>query len=97
MDQWSYGGGGNHGYEYSPRKNSILNYNSDGLISYTTYMQITDQHTLEVSTQIKTYYFDDANGREISAEEAASFAIGDYIYISPALDLADLHTQLKAN
>ncbi len=119
MDQWSYGGGGNHGYEYSPRKNSILNYNSDGLISYTTYMQITDQHTLEVSTQIKTYYFDDANGngtldeselasaekycasyangREISAEEAASFAMGDYIYISPALDLADLHTQLKAN
>ena len=121
MDQWSYGAGGNHGYEYSPRKNSILNHNSDfaGAILYTTYMQITDRHTLEVSAQIKTYNFDDANGngtldesefdsaeryspsylngREISAEEAASFELGDYIYIDPALDLANLHTQLKTN
>lgn len=121
MDQWSYGAGGNHGYEYSPRKNSILNHNSDfaGAILYTTYMQITDRHTLEVSAQIKTYNFDDANGndtldesefdsaerysvsylngREISAEEAASFEMGDYIYIDPALDLANLYTQLKTN
>lgn len=82
-------------------------------------IKITDRHTLEVSAQIKTYNFDDANGngtldesefdsaerysvsylngREISAEEAASFEMGDYIYIDPALDLANLYTQLKTN
>lgn len=29
MDRWGYGAGGNPGYEYLPKKNTLLNYNSD--------------------------------------------------------------------
>ena len=43
MDHWGYGAMGNAGYEYSPRRNSMRNYNSDyaGAIMHTTYLTIS--------------------------------------------------------
>ncbi len=40
MDRWAYGAMGNAGYEFSSRKNSLRNYNTDyaGAILYTTYI-----------------------------------------------------------
>lgn len=74
MDQWSYGAMGNAGYEYSPRKNSIRNNNADyaGAILYTTYMTVTDDHSLSTTAEIAFYNFDDANGNGMPDEEEMS-------------------------
>lgn len=64
MDSWGYGAMGNAGYEYSPGKNSLRNYNADfaGLIMYTTYMRINAQyHLFETVVQIETMNWDDVN------------------------------------
>lgn len=71
MDEWPYGAMGNAGYEYSPRKNSIRNDNADyaGAILYTTYMTVTDRHTLDTVAQITFYNFDDSNGNGMPDED----------------------------
>lgn len=71
MDTWGYGAMGNAGYEYSPGKNSLRNYNADyaGLINYLTYMEIGQQHSLEKVVQIVIYNFDDVNGNGMPDEE----------------------------
>lgn len=71
MDHWAYGAMGNVGYEYIPRGNRLRNYNNDyaGLICYTTYMEISNQYSLEMVMEIKTYNFDDANGNGMPDEE----------------------------
>lgn len=63
MDRWSYGAMGNAGYEYSPGKNSLRNYNNDyaGAIMYTTYMTMSDRYSMDTVVQIVTYNFDDVN------------------------------------
>lgn len=63
MDDWGYGAMGNAGYEYIPECNRLRNYNTDfaGAILYTTYMTIGRQKSIEVSVEIETYNFDDAN------------------------------------
>lgn len=63
MDRWAYGAMGNMGYEYCPGKNSLRNFNTDfaGLILYTTYMSIGPEMTMDMTAQIETYNFDDAN------------------------------------
>lgn len=76
IDGWGYGAGGNHGYEYSPGKNSLRNYNTDyaGLILFTTYMTIGKQYTMDLVVSIQTNNFDDANGNGIPDEsEEGSF------------------------
>lgn len=114
MDNWGYGAMGNAGYAYSPRKNSVINDNNDyaGAILYTTYMSISDHHTLDVTTCIETFNFDDANkngypdeeemdsmgmygvsyidGVEISAQEAASYSVGDYEFMEGRMTLEEL-------
>lgn len=85
MNRWSYGAGGNTGYEYSPRKNSMRNYNSDyaGAILYTTYMSVSEHHTMDTVTKIKTYNFDDVNGNRIPDEnEKASIGYYGISYIN---------------
>ena len=79
MDQWGFGAMGNAGYEYSPKKNSLRNYNNDfaGLLLYTTYMGISEQHTLDTIATIETYNFDDANGNGMPDEEEED-SIGEY-------------------
>lgn len=71
MDDWGYGAMGNAGYEYSPKKNSLRNYNADyaGALMYTTYMAIGSQHSLEITASIETFNFDDVNGNGIPDEE----------------------------
>ncbi len=71
MNDWAYGAGGNAGYEYAPKKNSLRNYNADfaGLIMYTTYMSVNEQLKLEMVAQIETFNFDDSNGNGMPDEE----------------------------
>lgn len=63
MDRWPYGAMGNAGYEYSPRKNSLRNYNNDyaGAIMYTTYMTMGAGYSIDTVAQIVSYNFDDVN------------------------------------
>ncbi len=85
MDSWAYGAMGNAGYEYSPKKNSLRNYNSDyaGAIMYTTYMAIDDSCSLETTAEIKTLNFDDVNGNGVPDEnELASAGAYGVSYIN---------------
>ncbi|MCI8743487.1 MAG: hypothetical protein HFG63_12845 [Lachnospiraceae bacterium] len=79
MDQWSYGAMGNTGYEYSPGKNSLRNYNTDfaGAILYTTYMKAGQGHSLEPVARITFINFDDANGNGILDPDEED-SIGSY-------------------
>ena len=88
MDHWPYGAMGNAGYEYSPRKNSLRNYNSDyaGAILYTTYMTINELHMMENVVQIETYNFDDVNQNGIPDEdEMDSFGKYGVSYINGSI------------
>ena len=71
MDQWGYGAFGNAGYEYSPKKNSLRNYNNDyaGAIVYTAYMAMNAQHAMEQVVQIVSYNFDDVNQNGMPDED----------------------------
>lgn len=76
MDKWGYGVMGNVGYKYSPKKNSIRNYNTDfaGLIHNTYYMEIQEQNYIDVVADIEIYEFDDANNNGMPDEgEAYTF------------------------
>lgn len=79
MNHWGYGAGGNTGYEYSPGRNSLRNYNTDfaGAILYTTYMTVGSQHKIDIIAQIVSYNFDDANGNGILDEEEEE-SLGKY-------------------
>lgn len=79
MDHWGYGAGGNAGYEYSPGRNSLRNYNTDfaGAVLYTTYMTVGSQHKIDIVAQIVSYNFDDANGNGILDEEEEE-SLGKY-------------------
>lgn len=84
MDSWPYGAMGNLGYEYSPRKNSLRNYNNDyaGAVTYTTYMTVGPQYSMDTVVQIETYNFDDANGNGIPDEnEQDSMGVYNTSYI----------------
>lgn len=87
MDGWPYGAMGNAGYEYSPGKNSLRNYNSDqaGAVLYTTYMAVGKNHVLDRIVEIETYNFDDSNGNGIlDEEESGSFGMYGVSYINGA-------------
>lgn len=79
MDRWAYGAGGNTGYYYVPKKNSLRNWDQDGAgaILYTTYMTISKQHTMDVVVTIVLYNFDDANGNgSMDKDEEDSLGYG---------------------
>ena len=79
MDHWAYGAMGNAGYEYSPKKNSLRNYNTDfaGALLYTTYMSVNEQMNLETVVGIETFNFDDVNGNGMPDEEEEN-SVGNY-------------------
>ena len=66
VDDWAYGAGGNHGYEYIPGQHIIKNYNTDyaGIIMYETYWDITlkGEEVEEDSFYLMQTFFDDVNG-----------------------------------
>ena len=68
--EWPYGAGGNAGYEYSPGRNSLRNYNTDfaGAILYTTYMRLGESHSIDTVGTITSYQFDDVNQNGILDE-----------------------------
>ena len=84
MDRWGYGAGGNHGYDYCPRKSSVRNYDADyaGLILHTTYWTLGDGYKLDRVVSIEFLNFIDANenGRPDGDEEETA-GYGDKIYI----------------
>ncbi len=64
LDDWGYGVGGNAGYEYIPRGNTLRNYDSDyaGMIRYTYFARIGSSHELEEIGTIEEDYYIDLNG-----------------------------------
>ena len=69
IDDWGYGAGGNHGYEYIAGKGVISNYNTDyaGVILYETYTWIKLEGEKVVTEQrfLKQEYFDDVNNNGV--------------------------------
>jgi len=65
MDEWGYGAMGNHGYDYIPKGNVICNYNADlaGLIVYTFYGRINENHEIEsyYGERLSQWAFKDLN------------------------------------
>lgn len=85
MDRWPYGAMGNAGYEYSPRKNSLRNYNNDyaGAIMYTTYMTMGAGYSIDTVAQIVSYNFDDVNQNgQPDEDEMDSMGIYGVSYIN---------------
>lgn len=87
MDEWGYGAGGNAGYDYAPRKNSLRNLDADhaGAIMNTTYMTINKNDSIELVVSIKSCHFNDIDGDGYpSAEELEAgepYEVTDYIYV----------------
>ena len=87
IDDWTYGVGGNHGYEYISGKGVISNYNTDyaGLIMYETYIWVKLEGEEVVTEQrfLKQTYFDDVNNNgvpddgEDEGEDFVRFYIGE--------------------
>lgn len=61
MDQWPYGAGGNHGYEYIPHENVIRNYNTDyaGLVLYESYYMMDENYELNDGFWLMQSYEDE--------------------------------------
>ena len=62
---WAYGAGGNHGYEFIPRGNTLGNYNADfaGLMLYTAFYKLDEAHNLvnKFDGVLCECHFDDKN------------------------------------
>ncbi len=85
MDEWCYGAGGNHGYEYAPKKNSLRNYDTDyaGAILYTTYATVNEEFSMETIAEFKLVNFDDANGNGmLDANEEDSVGLYSVQYLN---------------
>ena len=69
IDDWGYGAGGNHGYDFIPGKKLIRNYNTDyaGIIMYETYISVELNGEKVVNNQkvLKQTFFDDVNNNGV--------------------------------
>ena len=69
IDDWGYGAGGNHGYDFIQGKKIIRNYNTDyaGLIMYETYIEVELNGEKVVNNQksLKQTFFDDVNNNGV--------------------------------
>lgn len=81
MNHWAYGAMGNSGYEYSPGKNSMRNYNADqaGLIMNTYYMKINERNEIETPMWIESINYIDSNGNGVFDEDEEYGAGPEYI------------------
>lgn len=81
MNHWAYGAMGNTGYEYSPGKNSMRNYNADqaGLIMNTYYMKINERNAIETPVWIESINYIDSNGNGVFDEDEEYGAGPEYI------------------
>lgn len=82
IDDWGYGAGGNHGYEYLPKASTIRNYNTDyaGLIVYETYSEIIldGETVVKTDTYLKQTFFDDVNSNGTPEDDEP--AGGEYVH-----------------
>lgn len=66
FEEWTYGAGGNAGYEYAEKENLIRNYTSDfaGLIQYVNYYTVDENFEITpyYDKELKIYMFNDING-----------------------------------
>ena len=71
MHNWPYGVGGNHGYQYMEKTGIIYNYNTDyaGLEGYSTYYEITDEHSIAVKYCLRAAYEDESGNIIQDTEE----------------------------
>lgn len=81
MDGWGYGAMGNSGYDYLPQENVIRNYNTDlaGVILYTTYCRMDDNHEIEVFCSLRQSRLDE-EGNYPRDSEAFENAKWHYFY-----------------
>lgn len=81
MNHWAYGAMGNSGYEYSPGKNSMRNYNADqaGAIMNTYYMRINEKNEIETPMWIESINYIDSNENGVLDEGEEYGAGPDYI------------------
>lgn len=81
MNHWAYGAGGNTGYEYAARKNSMRNYNADqaGAIMNTSYMRINGENEIETPMWIESINYIDSNENGMMDEGEEYGAGPDYI------------------
>lgn len=81
MNHWAYGAMGNSGYEYSPGKNSMRNYNADqaGAIMNTYYMRINEKNEIETPMWIESINYIDSNENGMLDEGEEYGAGPDYI------------------
>ena len=81
MNHWAYGAMGNSGYEYSPGKNSMRNYNADqaGAIMNTYYMKINEENEIETPMWIESINYIDSNENGMLDEGEKYGAGPDYI------------------
>lgn len=87
VDDWGYGAGGNHGYEYITGKSVIRNYNTDyaGIIMYETYwnIKLSGENVVEDISYLKQTFFDDVNGNGVPddneevSDEYVRYYLGD--------------------
>ncbi len=79
LDEWSYGVGGNAGYEYIPLRNVMRNYNSDyaGMIRYASFSYMGDDGLMKDNYYLKEIHFNDldGNGEPGEAEEYSEEAL----------------------
>ena len=109
MNDWGYGAFGNTGYAYVPGKNSLRNYDADMGANnfYTTYMAVSEQHTMELVAAIKyENYLEDeneitgeqcivyVNGVEVPEDEDIDYGVGEYEYIDTILSRQELLEKL---
>lgn len=72
MDQWGYGAMGNVGYSYFPKKNILVNYNSDfaGAVSYTYYGKMKNHELVDYYKKtLMISCFVDKNGNGFPDED----------------------------
>jgi hypothetical protein len=69
IDDWGYGAGGNHGYDFIPGKKIIRNYNTDyaGLIMYETYIgvELNGEEVVNNQKNLKQTFFNDVNNNGV--------------------------------
>lgn len=76
IDDWGYGAGGNHGYDFIPGKKIIRNYNTDyaGLIMNETYfsIELDGEEVVNNPKYLKQTFFDDVNNNGVPDDGEAT-------------------------
>lgn len=86
INQWTYGAGGNHGYEYLQKKGIIRNIDSDyaGLVMQYSYFEMSDAYDISVKYVLKETY-EDEEGNIAEYDSKSNEGIKKYYYCVPEI------------